>query len=88
MQKVDAEKSSARQLWRSIDVLLGHDFFDTKVGGVRSSTDGASPPSFTQSPAGMWSRSRRLGLETVSRRTQGLVSVSSQTTWQGLGLGY
>jgi hypothetical protein len=66
MLKVDAEKCSPRQLWRSIDVLLGrgsvptcdtidaqqfHDFFDAKVGGVRSSTDGASPPSFSQSSA-------------------------------------
>ena len=30
---------------------------------------------------GMWSRSQRLGLETVSRPTQGLVSVSSRPTW-------
>ena len=51
----------------------------------------------------MWSRSQRLGLETVSRPTQGLVSVSSRPTWPtsrsrlgleverlglGLGLGY
>jgi len=63
LQKVDAEKSS-RQLWRSIDVLLGrgtvtsdtfstqqfHDFLDAKVDSVRSSTDGALLPSFTQSP--------------------------------------
>jgi hypothetical protein len=32
-------------------------------------------------PCRMWSRSRRLGLETISRRTRGLVSVSSRTTW-------
>jgi len=59
-----SEKSSPRQLWRSINVLLGHggvpscdkidaqqfhDNFDAKVAGVRSSTDGASPPSFTSS---------------------------------------
>jgi len=64
MRKIDAEKSSPRQLWRSIDVLLGrggvpscdnidaqqvHDYFDAEVAGVRSSTDGASPPSFTTS---------------------------------------
>jgi len=63
MRKIDAEKSSPRQLWRSIDVLLGrgvppcdnidaqqfHDYFDAKVTGVRSSTDVASPPSFTTS---------------------------------------
>jgi len=59
--KVDAEKSSPRQLWRSIDALLGrgcappcgdvsadefHRFFDDKVAGVRSATADASPPSF------------------------------------------
>jgi len=64
MRKIDAIKSSPRQLWRSIDVLLGrggipscdnidaqqfHDYFDAKVAGVRSSTDGALPPSFTTS---------------------------------------
>jgi len=64
MRKINDEKSSPRQLWRSIDVLLGrggvpscdnieaqqfHDYFDAKVAGVRSSTDGASPPSFTTS---------------------------------------
>jgi len=58
IQKVDAEKSSLSQLWRSIDVLFGcsgvpscdnidaqqfHDYFDAKVAGIRSSTDGASP---------------------------------------------
>ena len=40
---------------------------------------------------GMWSRSRRLGLETVSRPIEGLVSVSSracrQTSRSRLGLG-
>jgi len=65
LQKVDAEKSSPRQLWRCIDVLLGRDsvptcdtidaqqfhyFIDAKVDSVRSSIDGALLPSFTQSP--------------------------------------
>jgi len=69
MRKIDAEKSSPRQLWRSIDVLLGrggvpscdnidaqpfHNYFDAKVAGVRSSTDGASPPSFTTSPSDVY----------------------------------
>src|SRR5258706_626302 len=64
MRKIDAEKSSPRQLWRSIDTLMGrggvptcdsidaqqfHDYFDAKVAGVRSSTDNAPPPSFTHS---------------------------------------
>jgi len=66
MWKIDAENSSPRQLWGSIDVLLGrggvpscdnidaqqfHYYFDAKIAGVRSSTDGASPPSFTTSPS-------------------------------------
>jgi hypothetical protein len=63
--KVTADKSSPRQLWRSIDELLGrghapassaisadefHAYFDEKVAGVRASTHGAPPPSFTASP--------------------------------------
>lgn len=51
-----------RQLWRSVHVLLGrggvpscdnidaqqfHDYFDAKVAGVQSSTDGATPQPFT-----------------------------------------
>ena len=64
--KVEAEKSSPRQLWRSIDVLLGrssaapcddisadefHRFFDDKVAGVRSATADSPPVSFqTMSP--------------------------------------
>jgi len=51
--KAEAEKSSSRQLWRSIDALLGrgnpatiHQFFDDKVAGVRSSTADAPSPSF------------------------------------------
>jgi len=57
--KIDAEKSSPRQLWRSIDALLGrgrapphdavdaeqfHRYFDDKVASVRSATAGAPPP--------------------------------------------
>ena len=59
--KIDTEKSSLRQLWRSVDALLGrgrvppvdaisaeqfHRFFDDKVASVRSSTAGAPPPLF------------------------------------------
>ena len=51
--KVDAESSRPRQLWKSIDALMGrgsapepstigprdfHQFFDAKVAGVRAST--------------------------------------------------
>ena len=64
VQKIDAEKSSPQQLWRAIDVLLGrggvpicdnidaqqfHGYFDAKVPGVRSSTDGAPSQIFIQS---------------------------------------
>ena len=60
--KVTADGTSPRQLWCSIDELLGrghvptssaigadefHKFFDAKVASVRASTDGAPPPSFT-----------------------------------------
>lgn len=62
MPKFDTEKSPLCQLWHSINVLLGrcgvpscdnidaqqfHDYFDVEVAGVRSSTDGATPQSFT-----------------------------------------
>ena len=61
LKKIDAEKASLRQLWRSVDALLGrgrprpcgdvtaeyfHRFFDKKVANVRSSTPDAPPPSF------------------------------------------
>jgi len=54
--KVDAERLSPRQLWQSIDVLMGrghspksaavdacdlHRYFDDKVAHVRAATDGA-----------------------------------------------
>jgi len=61
LTKVDAEKSSPRRLWRSIDALLSrgrvppcdditadqfHWFFDDKVAGVRLSTADGTPPTF------------------------------------------
>ena len=63
--KIDSERSNPRQLWRSVDALLGrgrpppadaisaaefHKFFDAKVAGVRSSTATAPPPSFESVP--------------------------------------
>jgi len=63
--KVESERSSPRQLWRSVDALLGrgrtpasttigavdfHQFFDEKVAGVRAATADAPPPSFTSCP--------------------------------------
>ena len=65
--KVTAEQSAPRQLWHSIDVLLGrgstpmsdavtadeaHQFFEDKVAGVRASTAGAPSPSFSAVPRG------------------------------------
>ena len=59
--KVAAEGSSPRQLWHSIDVLMGrgsvqtsvgvgadkmHHFFDEKIANIRASTADAPPPSF------------------------------------------
>jgi hypothetical protein len=67
MSKVDAERSSPQQLWRSIDVLMGrghapissavdadkiHRFFDEKVAGVRAATADAPAPSFSTAPPG------------------------------------
>ena len=63
--KVAAEGSNPRQLWQSIDTLLGrgrpppcsavdaeemHRFFDEKVAGVRAATDNAPPPTFSAAP--------------------------------------
>jgi len=63
--KIDVEKSSPRQLWRSIDALLGrgrvppvnaisaehfHRFFDDKAASVRSATAGTPPPLFQSAP--------------------------------------
>ena len=65
--KVAAEGSSPRQLWHSIDVLMGrgsvpastgvgadkmHHFFDEKIANIRRSTSDAPPPSFTADPPG------------------------------------
>ena len=65
--KVDAERSSPRLLWRSVDTLMGrgrvpasdvidavtfHRSFDEKVAAVRSSTADAPPPSFSAAPPG------------------------------------
>ena len=60
--KIDAESSTPRQLWKSIDALMGrgsasepstigptdfHQFFDARVAGVRASTADAPSPTFT-----------------------------------------
>ena len=60
-EKIDAEKSTPSQLWRSIDTLLGRGrvppvsdistsqfrrHFDDKVAGFRSETTSAPPPSY------------------------------------------
>ena len=65
LHKVESERSSPRQLWRSVDALLGrgripasttigavdfHRFFDEKVAGVRAATADAPPPLFTSCP--------------------------------------
>jgi hypothetical protein len=65
--KIDAERSTPRQLWQSIDTLMGrgqtpttdaisaddmHRFFDAKVAAVRASTSDAPPPSFIAAPLG------------------------------------
>jgi hypothetical protein len=67
MAKIDAERSTPRQLWHSIDTLMGrrqaptsvaitademHRFFDSKVADVRASTSDAPPPSFSAAPLG------------------------------------
>jgi len=66
MSKVDAEKAKTRQLWRSVDGVLGrgrvppcdnieaeqfHRCFDDKIAAVRSSTSDAPPPSFSPTSA-------------------------------------
>ena len=67
LNKIDAEGGNPRQLWRSVDALLGrgrvppsdavtpadfHEFFDAKVEGVRLMTANAPPPTFTPAPTG------------------------------------
>ena len=64
---IDAERSTPRRLWQSIDTLVGrghvplsssvdardlHKFFDAKVAGVRASTADAPLPSFTAAQPG------------------------------------
>jgi hypothetical protein len=59
LAKVESERSSPGQLWRSVDALLGrgripastiicavdfHRFFDEMVAGVRAATADSSPP--------------------------------------------
>jgi hypothetical protein len=62
MAKIDAERSTPRQLWQSIDTLMDaptsvaitademHKFFDSKVVNVRASTSDAPP--FSAAPLG------------------------------------
>jgi len=65
LAKVESERSSPRQLWWSVDALLGrgrvpasttigavdfYQFFDEKIAGVRAATADAPPPSFTSCP--------------------------------------
>ena len=65
--KVNAERSMPRQLWQSIDVLMGrglapdspaidacdlHRLFDDKIAAVRATTADAPPPVFTPVPSG------------------------------------
>jgi len=65
--KVNSERLFPRQLWRSVDMLLGRGrvppcgaidvaefrrYFDDKVAGVRASTSDAPPPTFTPAPSG------------------------------------
>jgi len=67
IDKVDSERSSPRQPWRSIDALMGrgrvptpsavdamafHKHSDAKVADVRAMTADVPPPSFTPSPPG------------------------------------
>lgn len=64
--KIDAEKAKPRQLWCSVDALLGrgrvppcedisadqfHRYFDDKVAAVRSATADAPPPTFSTTSA-------------------------------------
>ena len=65
--RIDIESKDPRQLWRSVDVLMGrgrippcdaisatefHRFFDAKVDGVRATTANAPPPSYSTVPPG------------------------------------
>jgi hypothetical protein len=72
---ITAESSTPRELWRSIDELLGrehaplssavdahkiHQFFDEKVATVRASTADAPSPMFSTVPLGSAFRDFRL----------------------------
>lgn len=65
--KVDSERASPQQLWRSVDALMGrgrapmsadigavemHHYFDDKVADVRASTNDAKEPKFAAAPSG------------------------------------
>ena len=78
--KMNAELTNPRQLWRSIDALLGrgrvppcnavgaadfHRFFDEKMPGVRSSTADAPPPSYEPAPIDCLSNFRPLTVSDV-----------------------
>ncbi|HSN23630.1 MAG TPA: hypothetical protein VLS45_05600, partial [Methylomicrobium sp.] len=80
--KVTAQRLSPRQLWNSVDTLMGrghnpasaditadmaHRFFDSKVDGVRAATNNASPPSYTPAPPGCILRDfQRLKIDDVT----------------------
>ena len=64
-EKVHEQKSCPRELWQSVNDLMGrgstptsstidatdfHRFMDDKVAGVRASADGAAPPQYTIAP--------------------------------------
>ena len=66
-EKVEHERASPAQLWRSADALMGHGrfpitdaigpndlhaFFDAKVATVQPATVDALPPTFTPAPSG------------------------------------
>jgi len=99
MPKVDAERSSPHQLWRSVDALLGcgrvppsqdigvtafHRFFEAKVAGVRASTTDAPPPSFTPAPTGCEFRVFRQNTTTdVIRAVKARALDFSTRVWNG-----
>ncbi len=88
LEKVESERSSPAQLWRSIDALMGrgrlpmydtigpnelHSFFDAKVAAVQAATADAPPPSFTASPPGCeFSQFRRVNADDVIEAVRAL----------------
>jgi hypothetical protein len=67
LEKVEHERASPAQLWRSVDALMGrgrlqmsdavgpsdlHNYFDSKVTAVQAATADAQPPSYTPVPHG------------------------------------